>query len=49
MHSKHASFLPTVAAVCLFLPAAGRSQAIPAYTITTVAGTGTPGYSSDGV
>jgi len=49
MHSKQASFLPTVAAVCLFLPAAGRSQAIPAYTITTVAGTGTPGYSSDGV
>jgi uncharacterized protein (TIGR03437 family) len=48
MYSKQASFLLTGVAVCLILPAVGRSQAIPAYTITTVAGTGTPGYTGDG-
>jgi uncharacterized protein (TIGR03437 family) len=48
MHSKLASFLLTGVAVCLLLPAVGRSQAIPAYTITTVAGNGTIGFSGDG-
>ncbi|HMC61956.1 MAG TPA: SBBP repeat-containing protein, partial [Candidatus Solibacter sp.] len=48
MHSKLASFLPTGVAMCLLLPALGRSQAIPAYTITTAAGNGTVGFSGDG-
>ena len=48
MHSKLASFLPTGVAMCLLLPAVGRSQAIPAYTITTAAGNGTVGFSGDG-
>jgi uncharacterized protein (TIGR03437 family) len=48
MHSKPARFLLTGVAVCLLLPAPGRSQAIPAYTIATVAGNGTVGFSGDG-
>jgi uncharacterized protein (TIGR03437 family) len=48
MHSKQASFLLTGVAVCLLLPAVGRSQAIPAYTITTAAGNGVIGFSGDG-
>lgn len=46
MHSKQASFLLT-GAVCLLYPALARSQAIPSYTVTTVAGNGTAGYSGD--
>ena len=49
MHLKQASFLLTGVTLSLLLPGAGRSQAIPGYIITTVAGTGSPGYSSDGV
>ena len=47
MYSKQASFILTGVAVCLILPAVGRTQAIPAYTITTVAGNGTAGFSGD--
>src|ERR1700686_5429340 len=32
----------------ILLPAAGVSQAIPAYTVTTVAGNGTAGFSGNG-
>jgi uncharacterized protein (TIGR03437 family) len=48
MHSKPAIFLLTGVALCLLLPAAGRSQAIPAYTIATVAGNGAAGFAGDG-
>src|SRR5260370_1064810 len=47
MDSKPASLLLTSVAVCLTLPAQGRAQAIPAYSIATVAGNGTAGFSGD--
>jgi sugar lactone lactonase YvrE len=47
MHSYCSALLAGVAASIL-LPAAGLSQAIPAYTITTAAGNGTAGFSGDG-
>lgn len=48
MNSKPASLLLTGIAVSLLLPAVARSQAIPSYTITTVAGNGSAGFSGDG-
>jgi len=42
-----ASFLLTGVAVCSALPVAVRAQAIPAYTINTFAGNGSPGYAGD--
>ncbi|HXB69550.1 MAG TPA: IPT/TIG domain-containing protein [Candidatus Acidoferrales bacterium] len=48
MDSKQASLLVTGVALCLLLPTAGRSQAIPGYTISTVAGNGSAGFAGDG-
>src|SRR5450432_1281487 len=47
MHFYSSALLAGVAA-SIFLPAAGLSQAIPTYTITTAAGNGTAGFSGDG-
>jgi len=47
MNLKPASLLLTGIAVSLFFPALARSQAIPSYTITTVAGNNTAGFSGD--
>jgi uncharacterized protein (TIGR03437 family) len=47
MLSYSIALLAGVAAF-IFLPTAGLSQAIPAYTITTAAGNGTAGFSGDG-
>jgi len=44
---SRASIVFPIAVACLFLPSVSRAQAPPNYTISTIAGNGTQGYSGD--